>query len=331
MTTSATTLKAPPQPARRWQGVGSFFRRYSYAFSLLLAALFLAINLAIQPNFGLTDQLASFAPLAIAAMASVPSIVSGRGGLDMSISPVMTLCSILFAVWLTPLGLGGVAALPILIVVGAAVGVVNGLLIVLLRLQPIVVTLSMFFVISGVNLKLAPMPVSTGPTWLGNLAGSVGFIPGGLISILIPVAIWVALTRTAYGRTLYAVGGNDTTAFTAGVNVNTIRVSAYALGGAFAAVGGLALTGLVSSAVASTSTSYTLIAIAAVALGGTALGGGRGGLLGALIGAAAIYLLQSLLGVLQVSQIWLQVIYGILLLVAVVFGAVLASAPKEKQ
>ena len=317
-------------PAQR-QGFRSLFRTHSYAFALLLALLFLAVNLAIQPNFGWTDQLASFAPLAIAAVASVPSIVSGRGGLDMSISPVMTLSSILFGVWLMPLGLSGVLAVPILMLVGAAVGALNGVLIVVLRLQPIVVTLSMFFIITGVNLKLAPLPVSISGTWLENLGGSWGLIPGGIVSILIPVVIWVALIRTSYGRILYAVGGNDTTAFSAGVNVNPIRISAYALGGSFAAMGGLALTGLVSSAVASTSTSYTLIAIAAVALGGTSLAGGRGGILGALIGAAAIYMLQSLLAVLQVSQIWLQVIYGLLLLVAVVFSAVLAISPKDKK
>lgn len=289
------------------------------------------VNLSIQPNFGWTDQLASFAPLAIAAVASVPSIISGRGGLDMSISPIMTLSSILFGVWLVPLGLSGVVAVPILMLVGAAVGTLSGLLIVVLRLQPIVVTLSMFFIISGVNLKLAPLPVGISGTWLENLGGSWGPIPGGIISILIPVTIWLALTRTPFRRMLYAVGGNDITAYSAGLNVNRIRVGAYALGGSFAAVGGLALTGLVSSAVASTSTSYTLVAIAAVALGGTALAGGRGGILGALIGAAAIYMLQSMLGVMQVSQIWLQIIYGLLLLVAVVFSAVLAVSPKEKK
>ena len=327
----APKLAARPAAPKQRRSIRSLFRAHSYAFALMLAILFLVVNLSIQPNFGWTDQLASFAPLAIAAVASVPSIISGRGGLDMSISPIMTLSSILFGVWLVPLGLGGAVSVPVLMLVGAAVGTLSGLLIVVLRLQPIVVTLSMFFIITGVNLKLAPLPVSISGTWLENLGGSWGPIPGGLVSILIPVAIWLALTRTPYRRMLYAVGGNDITAFSAGLNVNAIRVSAYALGGSFAAVGGLALTGLVSSAVASTSTSYTLIAIAAVALGGTSLAGGRGGILGALIGAAAIYMLQSMLGVLQVSQIWLQIIYGLLLLVAVVFSAVLAVSPKEKK
>ena len=97
----------------------------------------------------------------------------------------------------------------------------------------------------------------------------------------IPVAIWLALSRTASIAVLYAVGGNDATAYSAGVNVAAVRIAAYALGGLFAAVAGIALTALVLSTQTAGVAQYTLIALAAVALGGTPLGGGRGGMLGA--------------------------------------------------
>src|SRR5204862_168820 len=123
-----------------------------------------------------------------------------------------------------------------------------------------------------------------------------------------------------FGRLLYAVGSNDTTAFSSGVNVNAVRVASYGLGGLFAAIGGLALTGLVNSANASSSTEYTLVAIAAVVLGGTPLVGGRGGLVGPLLGAFSIYLMQNLLATFAINPAYLQIVYGGILIVAVVLG-----------
>jgi ribose transport system permease protein len=318
-------------PARR-RGFRHLYARHSYLFALSLAVVLLALNVVGQPHFEVGAQLAGLAPLAIAAMASVPSIISGRGGLDLSISPLMTLSALIYATQLQPHGLGGYVALPALMVVGALVGTVTGLLIVVGRLQPIVVTLAMFFILTGLDLKLAPSPITASGTWMAGFAGHLGPVPGGLVAMAIPGCLWLVATRlTTYGSLLRSVGGNDVTAYTSGVNVGAVRIVAYALGGAMAAVGGLVLIGLVSTAESGTSGSYTLIAIAAVALGGIALQGGGGGIPNALVGAAVIYLLQSLLGVLQVSQTWPQVIYGALLIGAVLFGAIAARDLKEAR
>jgi ribose transport system permease protein len=304
-------------------------RQYSFGFALLLMLVLLITNLARTPNFGWTDQLANFAPLAVAAMASTPAIISGGGGFDLSISPVMILTGSAFVVWLAPHGLGGADGVLLVLLLGAAVGMVNGLLIIALRVPPVVVTLSMYFILIGVNLKIVPAPVSLpSTTWLGHLAGSVGPVPGALFTIGFPLLVWAALSRVPYRRTLYAVGSNDATSFAAGVNVAAVRVAAYSLGGLFAAVGGLAVIGVGRSASASLSATYALQAIAAVALGGTSLWGGRGGLTGSLFGAASIYLLGNLLITFQVDPSWLQVMYGGMLVVAV--GLVgLASRPRE--
>jgi ribose transport system permease protein len=179
----------------------------------------------------------------------------------------------------------------------------------------------MYFSLQGVDLLIAPNPVSLSSAgWVRNLAGSVGAVPGGLLTIGIPVLIWVALRFVPFRRLLYAVGSNDATAFSSGVNVNAVRVASYALGGLFAGFGGLALTGLVNSADASNATEYTLVAIAAVVLGGTSLAGGRGGLIGPLLGAFSIYLLQNLLATFAINPAYLQIVYGGILIVAVVLG-----------
>jgi ribose transport system permease protein len=107
--------------------------------------------------------------------------------------------------------------------------------------------------------------------------------------------------------------------------VTRTRIVAYAIGGLFASFAAVALTGLVETTQQSASAQYTLIALAAVALGGTPLGGGRGGLLGSMLGAASIFLIQSLMDGLDVPTTWLQVVYGGLLIVGVIVGALLTA------
>jgi ribose transport system permease protein len=223
-----------------------------------------------------------------------------------------------FIAWLVPAGLGGAVSVPLILGLTCAMGVFNGLLIMLLRVPPVVVTLSMYFVLLGVDLLIVPNPLGLKGSWVTDFAHDVGPFPGAIFTVGLPLVIWALLGRIPYRRTLYAVGSNDATAFSAGVNVALVRICAYALGGLFAGVGGLALTALVGSVNASLAATYTLLAIAAVALGGTSLWGGRGGLFGAVLGAASIYLLQNLLTTLGVNPSWLQVVYGGMLVLAVV-------------
>jgi ribose transport system permease protein len=314
------TLPIRPQTRSARQSVQRAVRNYSFGFAALLAVALLVGNIATEHGgFGLTNQLANVAPLAIAAIASAPSIIGG--GFDLSISPLIVLTNIAYVVWLAPHGLGGVVAVPIMLGLGLAVGLLNGVLIIALRVQPIVVTLAMFFGLQGVDLLIAPNPVSMkNAGWIQHLAGKIGPVPGGLVTIGIPMLIWFGLRFVPYRRLLYAVGSNDATAFSSGVNVNVVRVASYGLGGLFAGFGGLALTGLVSSADASNATEYTLVAMAAIVLGGTSLAGGRGGLIGPLLGAFSIYLLQNLLATFAINPAYLQIVYGGMLIVAVVLG-----------
>lgn len=305
--------------------LGRLLRTYSFAFAAILSLALLITNLIAQPNFGWTDQLATFAPLGIAAMASTPAIISGRGGFDLTISPLMTFTSALFVTWLIPAGLGGAVSVPIILAIGAAIGAMNGLLIVGLRVPPMVVTLSTYFVFVGIDLKMVPTPQTLSSSWVTELAGSIGPVPGALLTIALPLVIWYGVGLVPFRRTLFAVGSNDATAFSTGVNVYAVRVGAYALGGLFAAIGGFALTGLVSSVDSSQASAYTLAAIAGVALGGTSLQGGRGGLFGSLLGASVIYLIQSLLFALKINTTWLQVVYGLALVFAVVLSAKLSN------
>jgi ribose transport system permease protein len=311
-------------------------RTQTFMFALVAAVALFVANAIALPNFvgpvSWPRTLAVFAPFALVSIAATPAILSGGGGIDLSVGPLANLANVVFVVLLLPAGLGSPAiSIPVLLAIGTLVGTVNGVLVAVLRFQPVIATLSALFVIGGVNLKLLSAPVSARHNWTEQLAGMVGPVPGTLLILIVPVLAWVLLQRTPYHRTLLAVGGDDATAFSAGVNVTAVRVVAYALGGAFAAVAGIALTTLIQSADPNLGGQYVLIAIAAVVLGGTRLGGGRGGILGSVLGAAIIFLVQNLLASLHVSSLWLQVMYGSLLLAGVVIGAVVTAPPRVAQ
>jgi ribose transport system permease protein len=300
------------------------------AFAVVLLVVLVVTNLIVRPDFlgpgQISPTLGTLAPFAIAGMASTPAFLSGRGGIDLSIAPLMGFTNILLVTKLFGTVLGGPEfAVPILLAIGAAVGAINGFMIARLRIPPVIATLGTYFVLSGLDLHLVPNPVTAGPNWTNHLAGSIGPVPGALLTVGAPLLLWFALRRSPYVDALLSVGDHDATAFSAGMNVDAVRISAYALGGMVAGIGGIALTGLVRSADAQVFTDYILVALAAVALGGTNLAGGRGGMLLSAIGAASIFLLSNLLTNLHASAYFIQVAYGGVLFIAVLLGARLIS------
>jgi ribose transport system permease protein len=303
--------------------VVQILRGRTFMFAAAFALALFVANLIEQSSFvgsGLTGTLADLAPFALAAMASVPSVLVG--GLDLSVGPVLSLTNVLMVAVLMPHGLGGpAAAIPILLALGALSGALSGALIAYLRVPAIITGLCALFVVTGIGQQILLNPQQAPANWTDHLGGKVGPVPGGLIVIAVPLVIWFLLRRTPFVRAMMSVGGDAPAAFSAGMDVAATRVAAYALGGVFAAIGGLALTGLIRSADSSLGLQYTLIAIAAVSLGGTPVGGGRGGLVGALLGAICIYLIQNLLSDLSISAQWLNVVYGCVLVGAVVLSA----------
>jgi ribose transport system permease protein len=298
-----------------------------FAPALLLLAALMMVNLVIDPTIFrpsvLPETFATLAPFALAALATTPAVLSGGGGIDVSVAPLMTVVNVVLVTKLMPAS--GSLANPALeftlaVALGAAVGAANGVLVTRFRYQPILATLCTVFILVGLALKMAPSPVPAQQTWTDRFAHTVLGVPGGLIFIARPLTLWFLLGRTSWMQNLYATGGDDVAAYSAGVPVSQVRLLAYALGGAFAGLGGIALTAVLRSADASIASQYILIAVTAVALGGTNLAGGRGGLAGSLIGATIIYLIQNAATTLQVPSPWLNVVYGSVLLVAIILA-----------
>lgn len=295
------------------------------AYLSLAAALFvvlLAVNIALNPtrfsfaSLGVTIGLAS--GLILASIASMPPILAGRGGIDISVGPLMGLVNVVVIVWLGQ-GLGLTSPftiIPLVLLLGLASGILNGFLATVVRIQPIVATLGTSLVYAGITLTIAPSPIGTAPDWIKAFAGPTSIVPLAAVALA-----WLLIKRLPFYEQLMCVGSDDRAAYTAGIPVTTIRWLSYILAGLFAAVGGLCLTGLIGSADPNIANTYTLLAISAVALGGVSLAGGRGGLVAAVLGAADIFLLQTALTFFNVSTFVLQIVYGVVLTVAVALNS----------
>lgn len=296
--------------------------RRSAGFASILLVILLAINIVLNPArfhpaaWGTLIGLA--APLIGAAIASAPVILAGRGGLDISVGPLMGFVNaVVISVLFLKLGVSSpFVIIPAALLMGAAVGAVNGFLATIVRIQPIVATLGTYLVLAGITLTILPAPIGPAPQWLKAMSGSMSILPLAAIFLF-----WWLVRQTPFYDQLMAVGSDDRAAYTAGVPVTAVRFLAYVIGGMLAAVAGLMLTALIGSADPNIGPTYTLIAIAAVALGGVSLAGGRGGLIGAAIGAVDIFLLQSVLTSFNVSTYVLQIAYGAILVSAVVLTA----------
>jgi ribose transport system permease protein len=288
------------------------------------AALFvvlLIVNVWLNPSrfapssWGALIGLA--APLLCAALAATPPILGGRGGIDVSVGPLMGFVNAVLVTGL--IGRLGVTSPPLVfaaaLTLGGAVGLINGLLAAVVRIQPIIATLGAYLVLTGLTVTIVPAPTGSIPDWLRSLSQSLSFVPILLIAVL-----WWAFTRLPLYGQLMATGSDDRAAYTAGVNVTAVRLVSYILTGAFAGIAALSLTALIGSADPNVGPTYTLLAISSIALGGVSLVGGRGGLTGAAIGALDIFLLQSVLTFFNVSTFVLQVAYGAILVAAVAFS-----------
>ncbi|MCL4069062.1 ABC transporter permease [Pseudomonas sp. GX19020] len=303
-----------------------------YTFAIAILVVLLVANLVMNPArfhpAAWGTLLGMAAPLIGAALASTPVILAGRGGIDISVGPVMALVSaVVIKVLYLDHGLSSPLILwPAALLIGVLIGAFNGFMAVIVRVQPIVATLGTYLILGGLTLTILPAPVGPAPDWLKAMAGGWSFLPLGVIGLL-----WWGLSRVPFHDQLLAVGSDDRAAYTAGVPVSLVRFLAYVITGMLAAAAGMMLTALIGSADPKVGANYTLIAIAAVALGGVSLAGGKGGLLGAAIGAFDIFLLQSLLTAFNVSTYVLQVAYGAILVTAVVLIALQDRGPKRSH
>lgn len=330
-------------------GRPGFASRLDFGKLLLEGRAFLALLVVIvvfsilSPNYLTVDNLLTMSShVAVYALLAIGMLmVILNGGIDLSVGSTLGLSGVIagflmqgiridaFRVYLFP----SVWVVTIVgCLVGALIGLVNGILVARFKVASFVATLGMLYVVRGIallktngltynNLGGDPRLGNTGFDWLGfnKLFG----VPIGVL-VMITVALLgsVLLNRTVFGRWLYASGGNERAAELSGVPVKKVKIRVYVASGVCASIAGLILSSELTSASPTAGNSYELTAIAAVVIGGAALTGGRGNIRGTLLGAFVIGFLSDGLVIIGVSAYWQTVFTGAVIVLAVLLNAV---------
>jgi ribose transport system permease protein len=304
------------------------------AVFLLLFAIVNAISAGHLTYFDFSFMASGGATLALAAVGE--TIVILTGGFDLSAGAVISLVNVVLASSMDPAAPHASVALWTLVGlgVGMATGAFNGLFIALLRLQPIVVTLSTMFILQGVTLLVMEKPGGfvngdLGGFYLGDAVP--GRVPMPILLLICVALIWLWIKSTRFGVALYAIGSDADAARSAGVRVAVTRFFAYVVGGGCYGLAGVFISAQTGSGDPLVGNPLLLSIFAAVVLGGTRLGGGRGGPVGSIIGAYILMSVVNVLLVLNVSAYYSTIAEGVILLLAVLAASLSVDSELAKQ
>jgi len=221
------------------------------------------------------------------------------------------------------LGLNVAVGIILIFVVGAVVGLLNGFLVVKLRLNTFIITLAMLMLLRGVTLGI------TKGAMIFNLPPAVVFIGGARVgpipvAVLLTLFLFIAggmfLRYHRLGKAIYAMGGNEVAARAGGVRVERLRLGLFILSGVLAALAGLMLTGRTATVLPSQGANMVFSVMASAVIGGVSLNGGRGSMLGAYLGVLLIGTVQNILTLSSISSFWINAIFGGIIVVAVVMS-----------
>jgi ribose transport system permease protein len=315
-----------------------FVRRNGWVIGLfVIFGLLLVLTRVIQPNYGpagISALVSAALPFAFAVAAQTVVVIAG--GIDLSIASMMALTSVTAAVLMDGASPEfAIVAVALTLLLGLALGAINGALIVITRVPDIVVTLAMLFVWQGAALLVLQSPGGAAADWLkGLIVGPISipgvpaevtqWVPRSLILLVACLAaVFVPLYRSKLGLSIYAIGSDNLAAFRSGVAVGRTRIAAYAIAGLFAAMGGLILT-MSTGIGAPIPGPYLLASVAAVVLGGVALTGGVGGIVGPIVAVFILRLVRTDLTFLAVDPNVTTIIEGTIMVIVVMLGALIA-------
>lgn len=296
----------------------------SYAALLLLCIIFACLSPIFLTFQNLSNILLASSTLGLLAIAA--AFVIGSAGLDLSVGSLMAFSSCLSAVLMVEFSMGWPMAIIVCLLGGLSIGLLNGVLAAVAAIPAFIVTLGTLSLVRG----LAYIMTDGLPVY--GLPEPLVFIGQGLI-LGLPVPIWVfvstglaahiVMTRTRFGVYTLTIGDNESSVRSAGVDLTRHKIKLYMLSGLLAALAGLIFMGRVNAADPSAGIMYELGAITAAILGGTHLFGGRASILGAMVGALIIGVLQNGLTLLAVPSYYQQVALGLVLILAVLLDRLL--------
>ena len=298
------------------------FRRWEASGALIALLVLCAILALASPYFFTLSNL----PIVLRNASFVGLVALGQtlvlliGGIDLSVGAAAGLSAIIGALMLTKFGIHPYAIIPLTALFGLLLGFGNALFVAKLRLNPFIVTLASGEIFAGLTLVITQgYPVRPlGPQFRIFGQGEIYGVPVPVIIFFVAGAIlWWVLTRTRFGRNIYAVGGNRDAAELVGIRVWRVEFIVFGLAGVFAALAGVLYASRMDAAQPSVGEGWMLSAITASIIGGTSLRGGEGTIIGTIFGSLLLTVLQNGTVLLNVSGYWERVIIGSVVLVAV--------------
>lgn len=310
----------PRRPARPGRALA---QNFGLVLSLTVLAVAVAIYVAIfhagiggwPGSFELTSTVNNTMPLVLAGLGQTIAILTR--GLDLSVGGIIDLANALAALYLGDSAVSMLVASVLILVAGAALGAVNGVLVAVGRLQPIVVTIATLSIYQGLAIMVLPQPGGTVPAAYTSVLVD-GSYPWALGYVVLFALGWMVFRRSNLGIAIFAIGNDPLAASANGVPVVRTRIIAYALSGTLAAAAGLFVAASATGGDATTGNGYTLSSIVAVVLGGVSLFGGRGSGIGTIAGAFLTTMIVNILFFSHIDPLYQSFYEGLFLLIAVV-------------
>jgi ribose transport system permease protein len=303
-------------------------RRNVWLAPLLVLLLLIAVIGTLRPGSFAIDQIniKIAAAMTLILIATGETIVVMRGGIDLSVGGMLSLATAIAATRGDPGLFESGMWIGFILAIGTTIGVVNGVLISVIRLQPFVVTLATWSIIEGVALIVLPSESSGVPeSWVTAIYSNPFGISAALLLLGVLLLAWAWFSRTRTFNALRAAGSNERSAFLNRVSLTATNAWAYGLSGFFAAAAGVYFAAQTGAGSPTIGTPYVLPAIAAVVIGGTSLLGGRGSLIGTMVGAFILTLIGDVVFLLKLQSYWQPVMSGLILMAVVILTGLTES------
>jgi ribose transport system ATP-binding protein len=323
------SLTSPPVGSSAWTSWLGDHRPFLVACGLLLALM--VVYGSLRRNVASLEELNldTTAAMALLLAATGQTIVLLRGGIDLSIGGVISLGTVLAA---TRFGHGPTTTIwiALILLIGLTSGMINGLIINLLKLQPFLVTLATWSILAGTALIVLPTDGGSLPaTWMALGAGTLFGLSSSVWLLGVLFLFWLWFRKTRLGMVIRATGSKENSVYLSGVSLISVDVVTYGLSGLFSSLAALYLTTQTGTGSPTIGNDYILPSVAAAVIGGVSLFGGRGDLSGTVIGAFIMTLIGNLVFVLAVSSYWQPIVSGVILLVAVLVSSIVEESSRR--
>lgn len=331
MTTEATVERRRPSRLTYLlgQNVGLVLALVMLALAVIIyCAVYWVEQQALPGNFEITSTVNNTMPLVLTAMGQAFVVLTR--GLDLSVGGIMDLSNALAAVYIHDSFISMVGWSILILAISTILGLINGLLVGVGRLQPILVTLATLSIYQGLAIRVLPQPGGAIPPVYTSILVNP-YQPYALVYVLLIGFLWYAFRRSSVGVSIFAIGNDEQAALANGINTVRARVTAFTLSGFMSGAAGLFLAATATAGDATTGNGYTLSSIVAVVLGGMNLFGGRGSGIGVIAGAFVTTMIVNILFFSNIDPLYQSFYEGLFLVIAVVLGTLIGRLLRRRH